>query len=594
MAGKPIIGQTLTSTFMTTARANATKVALRWQQGEAWNEWTWQDYADRAAQAAAGLKAMGVGKGDRIVLMMRNRPEFHVADVATMLCGASPVSIYNSSSPEQTQYLVNHCEAKVAIVEDGGFLDRIMAVRSGLPKLEHIVVIEMPDKPSQDLTPFSELVGTSPVDLDEACALAGPNDIATIIYTSGTTGPPKGVVISHSNLCSTISGILGSLPKVGAGTRSISFLPMAHIAERMVTHYLPMGYGGEVTTCPDPALLSQYLGNVHPNVFLGVPRVWEKIYAGIQAVVSGDPEKKASLDQALQVSAKVYELREKGEPIPDELQAGWEKAEAEGFSLLRGLVGLDAVEYALTGAAPIPREVFNFFLWIGVPISEVYGLSESSGVITWEVDKVRPGTVGRKLPGLELRLGDDGEVLARGPGIFQGYLNDPEKTAEAIDSQGWLHTGDIGVLDEDGYLKIVDRKKELIITAGGKNISPANIEAALKSGALISQVCVIGDNRPFMSALLTLDTEVLPVWAAQHGIEETNMAALCAHPEVIAQVEKEVSDANAHFSRVEQIKKFVILSEEWVPDSEELTPTMKLKRRGVAEKYADKIENMYA
>ncbi len=584
---------TIASTFLSTVRANSQRVALRWQDGDEWKEWTWQDYADRAVRVAAGLGELGIGPGDRVVIMMRNRPEFHVVDVATMLCGATPVSIYNSSAPEQVEYLVNHCEAKVAILEDDGFLDRFLEIRANLPKLQKIVVLESAKGVSDDIVSFSTLLDASPVDLDQAAAIAKPSDLATIIYTSGTTGPPKGVMLTHANLSWTVSSLVSSLPDIEVGTRTISFLPMAHIAERMVTHYLAMGYGGEVTTCPDPSLLSQYLGNVHPQMFLGVPRVWEKLYAGIQAVLAGDPEKKAAFDQALQVSARVHELRESGQPIPAELQAGWEKAEAEGFSLLRSLVGLDACQLAFTGAAPIPREVFNFFLWIGVPISEVYGLSESSGVITWEVDKVRPGTVGRSLPGLEMRLGDDGEVLARGPSIFKGYLNEPEKTAEAIDAEGWLHTGDIGVIDDDGYLKIVDRKKELIITAGGKNISPANIEATMKGFPLIGQVCVIGDNRPFMSAVLTLDAEVLPVWASQRGIEGLDVAALSSHPEVIAEVEREVNEANSHFSRVEQIKKFVIIDHEWQPDSDVLTPTMKLKRRGVTEKYADKIEGMY-
>jgi long-chain acyl-CoA synthetase len=325
-----------------------------------------------------------------------------------------------------------------------------------------------------------------------------------------------------------------------------------------------------------------------------VPRVWEKIYAGIQAALSADPEKKAGFDKALVVGAKAAEFRNRGEDLPPELQAAWEQVDAAAFSNVRALVGLDCMQVALTGAAPIPRQVLDFFINIGVPLSEVYGMSECTGPMTWTPRRIKPGTVGPPIPGQELKLLDDGEVCCRGGNVFPGYLKDPERTAECLDEDGWLHSGDIGVLDEDGYLTIVDRKKELIITAGGKNISPANLEAAIKSFPLIGQACAVGDRRAFMSALIVLDPDVAPAWAKSRGIEAAGLAELATHPEVIAEVQRCIDEANAQFSHVEKIKKFTILPAEGLPDSEELTPTMKLKRRGVLTKYADEIEALYA
>ncbi|MGH9036006.1 MAG: AMP-dependent synthetase/ligase, partial [Acidimicrobiia bacterium] len=378
------------------------------------------------------------------------------------------------------------------------------------------------------------------------------------------------------------------------GLREVSYLPMAHIAERLMTHYIPIAHGTDVTTCPDPTQLAPYLREVRPEFFLGVPRVWEKIHAGIQAALSADAEKKAGFERALEVGAKAAEVRNSGGPLPPELQAAWEQVDAAAFSNVRALVGLDCVQVALTGAAPIPRKVLDFFIHLGVPLSEVYGMSECTGPMTWTPHGIKPGSVGPPIPGQELKLLDDGEVCCRGGNVFPGYLKDPERTAECLDPDGWLHSGDIGVVDEDGYVTIVDRKKELIITAGGKNISPANLEAALKSFPLIGQACALGDGRAFMAALIVLDPDVAPAWAKANGIEASNLAELAAHPAVVAEVQRCIDEANQRFSQVEKIKKFTILPAEWPPDSEELTPTMKLKRRGVLTKYAEEIEALYA
>ena len=592
---RTVSGETVLSLFRRTVEDRGDEVALRWREGEGSGALTWRQYAERACRVAAGLTALGVRPGERVLLLVRNRPEFHLLDVGALLAGATPISIYNSSAPEQVEYLARHSESVVGVAGDIGMLERFLKVRSELPGLRDLIVIDDPDGLAPaEVTPFGDLLSTAPADLDEAEQRARPEDLATLIYTSGTTGPPKGVMISHFNICWVVESMRRVIPDTLAGWREVSYLPMAHIAERMVTHYMHLGWGTEVTTCPDPTQVAGYLREVRPEFFLGVPRVWEKIYAGVQAAVAADPEKQAAFAKALEVGAKAAAVRVTGQPLPPELQAAWDHVDAAAFANVRALIGLDACRMALTGAAPIPREVFDFFLHIGVPISEVYGMSECTGPMTWTPYRVRPGTVGPPIPGQELRLLDDGEVLCRGGNVFAGYLKDPDRTAEVLDGDGWLHSGDIGELDEAGYLRIVDRKKELIITAGGKNVSPANLEAAIKSFPLIGQACVIGDGRPYISALVVLDPDVAPVWARSQGIEGASLAELAGSPQVQAEVERCIREANARFSQVEQIKRFTVLPAEWLPDSEELTPTMKLKRRGILTRYAEEIEALYA
>ncbi|HEV2310715.1 MAG TPA: AMP-dependent synthetase/ligase, partial [Acidimicrobiia bacterium] len=411
-------------------------------------------------------------------------------------------------------------------------------------------------------------------------------------YTSGTTGPPKGVMIDHANVVWTTESMrLAFKPHDPMGSRAVSYLPMAHIAEREMSHYQGIYFGYEVTTCPEPSLLTSYLPEVRPEVMFAVPRVWEKLHAGVLALAAKDPEQRAALEAALAVGEREQEYRARGEALPRDL-AGEYEAHAPTLTFVRQVLGLDQVVSAISGAAPLPREALVFFRSLGIDFSEIYGLSETTGPLTWEPWRVKIGTVGPAIPGATVRLADDGEVLAAGGNIFQGYLNDPERTADSLDADRWLHTGDIGELDDEGYLRIVDRKKELIITAGGKNISPANLETALKSSPLIGQAAVIGDARPYVSALVVLDPEVAPAWAKAHGVD-TPLPELARDPTVVAEIEREVAGVNERFNRVEQIKRVAVLGEEWLPDSEELTPTMKLKRRGIASKYADEIEDLY-
>jgi long-chain acyl-CoA synthetase len=582
---------TIPGRFLRTVTERGGEVALRWKTSEEAGQLTYDEYADRATRAAAGLRALGVGPGDRIVMLIGNRHEFHVADVAALLLGATPISIYNSSSPEQIAYLAGHAEASVAIVEDSGYLDRLLEVRGDLPALRHLVAIEPVD--ALGIESWTELLSAAPVGLEAACAVAEPHDLATIIYTSGTTGPPKGVMLDHHNICWTVDSLRAALGFAPDRSRIVSYLPMAHIAERMTTYYAGIAFAYEVTTCPDIRLLGAALAETRPQILFGVPRTFEKIHSTVQAVLAADPGRAELFAEALAIGAQVAEHHARGDALSVELANEYERVDAESLRPARQLLGLDDVRIAVTSAAPIPVEVLQFFRSAGVPLAELYGMSESCGPITWDPIRVKPGTVGRAIPGLELRLADDGEVVCRGDNVFRGYLNDPERTAEALDVDGWLHTGDIGELDDEGYLRIVDRKKELIITAGGKNVSPANLEAALKAQLLVGQACVIGDGEPYMSALLVLDPDVAPAWAASHGASATTLPDLASDPVVRDEVEREVAVANDRFSHAEAIRRYTVLPQEWLPDSEELTPTMKLKRRGIAQKYAREIAALY-
>lgn len=588
-------GRTVPRDFLELVRAHPDSPALHsMREDGGWNSWTIREYADQVARAAAGLRAAGVGEGEQMLLMMRNRPDFHWFDAAAQFLRATPVSIYNSSSPEEVQYLAGHADARVAIVEDAGFLDRVLAVRAELPALERVYVIEPPDGPLPDgVFDAAELLDAGTADLDELAAATTPDDIATLIYTSGTTGPPKGVMISQYNIVYTIEILKRSIHFDDfVGMRVVSYLPMAHIAERAVSHYQSMMLGYDVYCCPDPNQLTMYLKEVHPQLAFGVPRVWEKIYNGVNAALAADPDRKTQFDDGVNAAIEIRRSNLDG-TFTDEQQATLDFLDSVAFSNVRALVGLDAVELAITGAAPIPEPVLEWFTAIGVPLAEIYGMSETTGPMTFSPERPKLGTVGRGCHGMEVEIAEDGEVICRGGNVFQGYFKQPDKTAETI-VDGWLHSGDIGEIDDEGYIKIVDRKKELIITSGGKNISPANLEAALKSIPLIGQAAAIGDARKFVSAILVLDPEAAAVWAKKNGRESTSLAELATDPEVLAEVQAGIDQVNSQFAQVEQIKRFTLVGEEWLPDSDMLTPTSKLKRRGVNARYADEIEAMYA
>ncbi|HWM19255.1 MAG TPA: AMP-binding protein [Ilumatobacteraceae bacterium] len=590
-----VVGSTVPRRFLELAAADPSLPLLHsMADGGGWHVQTVGDVEATVSRVAAGLQHNGVAAGDRVLLMMRNRPEFHTFDLAAQFVRATPVSIYNSSSPEEIQYLASHAGAEVAIVEDERFLSRLLEVRDELPQLRQIYVI---DPPAGDLPAgvalASELEEQGTADLPALAEATDPADLATLIYTSGTTGPPKGVMISQYNVVYTVEQLRECLHfDEYAGMRVVSYLPMAHIAERMTSHYQPLIVGFSVYCCPEAGQLTTYLKEVHPQIVFGVPRVYEKIYSGVNAALAADPERKQQFDDGVAAAVEIKRAVRAGTATQEQLDT-WAFLDAVAFSQVRALVGLDEVVTAITGAAPIPATILEWFEAIGVPLSEIYGMSESSGPMTWSPERNKPGSVGQAIPGCEVTTADDGEVICRGGNVFQGYYEQPEKTADAL-VDGWLHTGDIGEFDDEGYLRIVDRKKELIITSGGKNISPANLEASLKMIPLIGQAAAIGDNRKFVSALLVLDPESCAVWAASHGKPGATAGELAADPDVIAEVQAGVDEMNLQFAQVEQIKRFVLLGEEWLPDSDVLTPTSKLKRRGVNIRYAAEIEAMYA
>jgi long-chain acyl-CoA synthetase len=592
-------GQTVPRAFLATVEAWGDQRALAWQDAAgAWQELTFRQYAQEVARYAAAFRRLGIQPGQRIVLMMRNIPEFHIVDLAACFVGATPISIYNSSSSDQIAFLVRDSQAVAAVVEDDGFANRFAPVRNEMPELATVVVLTGDDVAGRGegwIDRDALLADVEPVDLAAAAESVSPDDLATVIYTSGTTGNPKGVAIDHRNVVFTVESLRRSIEMSAeelAGKRLLSYLPMAHIAERMTSHYQSAVVGYDVTTCPDTARLAEYLTHVRPHIVFGVPRVWEKLQSGIEAALSADPERKARFDEAVATAIPIAEAMT-FDRATDEEKATWGFLDELAFTPVRQLLGLDECLFAISGAAPIRPELLQWFRALGVPLSEIYGLSETSGPMTWAPKRVKPGTVGPPIPGTECALAEDGELLCRGGNIFRGYLDNPEKTAEALDDEGWFHTGDIAEVDEDGYYRIVDRKKELIITAGGKNVSPANLEAALKGISLVGQACAIGDRRPFVSALVTLDAEVAPVWAAQHGIETTDLNELARHPVVVAEIEAQLAEAMKGFNNAEAVKRVHILGEEWMPDSDVLTPTSKLKRRGILNRYEQEIAGIY-
>jgi long-subunit acyl-CoA synthetase (AMP-forming) len=567
--------RTLAEAFQATAGRHADQVALRADDQAI----TFAEYAGRVRSIAAGLAALGVRRGDTVALLLVNRPEFHLCDTAALHLGATAFSIYATSSPDQLAYLFGDAGNNVVITEQA-FLDRVLAVQDGP---EHVVCIDGPGSGVLTLEAL-EAGGDPAFDFEASWRAVEPDDVLTLIYTSGTTGPPKGVELTHENTLAQWRGLAEVLP-IRLGGRAISYLPAAHIADRSGIHYAQMLFGTEVTCVADPREVAAVLPQVRPAMWGAVPRVAEKLKAGLEAALAAepDPAKRAIAQDAIATGIEVVRLQAAGRPIPDELAERHAVAEQHVLAPLRARLGLDEADWVMFGAAPLPLAVHEFLRALGIPTTEVYGMSETSMVATtWHPAEARLGTVGRAIPGVELRLAGDGEVLLRGATVMKGYRGRPEKTAETIDAQGWVHTGDVGELDDDGCLRIVDRKKELIINAAGKNMSPANIEAELKTASpLIGQAAVIGDGRAYNVALLVLDPD------AAAGLDPRA-------PETLERVGAAVEAANAKLSRVEQIKRWELLADEWLPGGDELTPTMKLKRKPIAEKYAATIESLYA
>ena len=585
-------GTTVAEAFELTASGNPDRVALRTRGGE--SEITWGRYLDQVDRVALGLRELGVKRGDVVAVMLTNRPEFHVVDTGALHVGATPFSIYNTLAPEQIAYLFSNAGNSVVITEQQ-FLPVLQKANVD-GQVKHFVVVDGPTDGATTLADL-EASGDADFDFDAAWQAVEEGDVLTLIYTSGTTGPPKGVELTHSNLLSEMDALEGTYDLTHDDS-VVSYLPDAHIANRWGSHYCNLRYGIQIVTVDDPRQLIAALPQVRPTYFGAVPAIWYKVKAGIEAAIAAEPDerKRKLASWAIRTGTDVARRRSDGKAIPLTLKAQHFLADLLVLSKLRSRMGLDRVKVAATGASAIAPDALAFMLGLGIPVLEVWGMSETSAVVTMNPpDAIRIGTVGKVVPGgTEISLADDGELLVRGPLVMRGYRNDPGRTAEAIDAEGWMHTGDIATIDDDGYVRIVDRKKELIINAAGKNMSPQNIEGAIKVACpMVLSSVAIGDDRPYITALLTLDPDACAAYAAKAGLADGTPEALSADAGVRGLVQAGIEDANSKLARVEQIKKFAILPTPWLPGGDELTPTMKLKRKVIAEKYAAEIDALY-
>jgi len=585
---------TVVQLFQAAVESHRDRPAMRVRRGDSVETTTWARYGAAVRQAARGLVGLGVAPGDGVVILASNRPEWFVVNLAAMAAGALPAGIYATSTSEQCRYITDHAGATVAVVETREHLERFLEVRPALPRLRTIVALE-DDAAGEGVLSWASLLEKGAMIDEEALvgrvAAIRPEHPCTLIYTSGTTGPPKAVALTHRNV-TWIASSVPTLFGVGPDDRLISYLPLSHIAEQAVSLYLSMTSGACVHFVPRFERLAEELAAVRPDVFLGVPRVWEKIQAGIEArAAGGSPLQRRVAAWARRVGLAAGYARQQGRRVP----WGYPLAKRLVFSKVRRALGLDAARLCVVSAAPIARETLEFFLSLDIPILEIYGMSECTGPATASLPGAyRTGTAGRAWPGSEIRIAEDGEVLIRGPHVFHGYYRDDEATRQAVDANGWLHSGDLGALDEDGYLRITDRKKELIITAGGKNIAPQVVEGRLKQIPVVSQAVAYGDRRPYLVALLTLDPARVVAEAARAGSPARTPADAALCPVFRRAVEAAIQGVNQGLARHEQIKRFAILPRELRVDEDELTATLKLKRRVIHERYRDVIESLYA
>ncbi len=595
------IAPDLVRAFAGQVSSRAAEPAMYFRNGDGFEAIDWASFGAGARRFSSYLLTEGVAEQDHIAIWAGNRPEWHVADMGTLALRCRPVPVYQTLSAEQAQYVLGHSESRVVVVETEELAEQVLTHRAELPDLRRIVVMGGLTQPSADglVMSWSDALqrGENALDanamaLDARAAAVDREDIATLIYTSGTTGPPKAVLLTHANIMATTAA-LSTVMDASSDDRVLSYLPLAHIAERQVSEFRSYIYGNPVWFLDGVPNLGERLREVRPTVFFAVPRVWEKMSQTIHNGVAALPVHRRIIAKlALRIGKSVATRREQGKKIG--AVRGWlyRKADALALSKLREQTGLDKARIAATGAAPISAAVLRHFASFGVEICEVYGQTEDTGVTTINrPGAVRFGTVGTTLPGIEVKLAEDGEILVRGENVFRGYYKDDAATAEVL-VDGWLQTGDVGEVDAAGYLRITDRKKDLIITAGGKNISPSNIESLLKGHELVGNAVAIGDQRPYMTAVLTLDPDEARRWAAGHGVEG-DLGAVSRSSLVRVAIEAHVKDVNRHLSHVEQIKRWTLLEKDFAM-GDELTPTLKVKRKVVAEKYAVAIDAMYA
>jgi long-chain acyl-CoA synthetase len=587
---------TIPRRLLVNAETRPTSIAY-YVKRQSWQPTTWLRFGEEVRTTARALMALGFGRGDRVAILGFNRPEWTIFDHAAMMAGGVPAGIYTTCSAEEVYYILHHSEARAVLVEDERQLAKVMARRPELPELRAIVMmrgVEPPAGSSSEVLGWEQFAARAEaveqIALDARLEAIQPQDLATLIYTSGTTGPPKAVMLSHHNLAWTADAMLSiDRGRGGADDYSLSYLPLSHIAEQMGTIHLPATVGSAVYYAESIERVADNLKDARPTVFFGVPRIWEKFHAALSGrIAAATGVKKLLVQRCRKVCLEVHRRRGAGQPIPAALKLQYRLFQRLVTNKIWKAVGFDRARHCATGAAPLAVEILEFFASLDLRILEVYGQSEGSGPTSFnQVERSKIGTVGPALPGVELKIGEDGEVLVRGPNVFLGYLKDAAATAETI-RDGWLHSGDLGSIDEHGFLSITGRKKEIIITSGGKNITPRNIEEALKQSTLISEAVVIGDRRKFLSVLITLDEAAAQEIRAQpRQPGESESQALAKH------VQSLIDEINPKLARVEQVKRFTILPSALSIEGGELTPTLKIKRSVVAKKYAKEIEAMY-
>jgi long-chain acyl-CoA synthetase len=594
--------KTMADLVAAAASKHESQPALRHKVGDEWVDITYGELGEAVREVGLGLIDLGMEHGDKVAILSHTRPDWTFANFGIMSTGAVSVSIYQTNSPEECHYVLEHSESRAVFVEDTEQLEKVRAVRDRLPKLEHIVIFDPADGNNDRAQPAEPAASRN----DDAISLADlrargaardaaelerrtdavtDDDVCVMIYTSGTTGPPKGCLISHGNYRATTS-LTTSMGTLEEGESVYLFLPLAHAFAKLI-QFVSVDLGGTLAYWQkDAARIVPDLMETHPTYFPSVPRMFEKIYT-MATTAAPDRDK---LDAAVKVGLEVRQLQDRGEDVPAELQEAFDAAEESLYKNVRGLFG-GRIRQCTTGAAPIAREILEFFYACGVPVMEGYGMTETSTVAsTNRPDAFRFGSVGKLLPGVEAKVADDGELLLRGPNIFKGYYKNEDATGDTL-VDGWLHTGDLGRIDDDGFLYIIGRKKDIIITAGGKNITPANLENGLKQNRWVSQAVVVGDRRPYLIALITLDPEEVPAFAEQHGLEPEEVAG---SEQMRAEIQQRVDEVNATVGPVEQIKRFRILPHDLAQETGELTPTLKVKRNVVNDKFADVVEDVYA
>jgi len=601
-----LAGETIPALFWNGVEARSARVLMREKKLGLWREWTWAQAGEAVREIGDGLLSLGFATGDCASILANTVVEWVLADLAVLSCGGVSNGIYPTDAPAQAEYLLADSLSRVVFVEDDEQLDKVLAVRARLPLLERIVVFD-----TEGLRDFSDPLVVSLADLRELgrrhaavhrgeldARVAGcrPGDLAILIYTSGTTGKPKGAMHSHAGIVYTVRGY-NTIIHQDENDERMCFLPLCHVAERVGGEYFAIYTGSILNFVENPETVPENVREIAPTVFTAVPRIWEKFYSSVViAIRESGRAQQAAYAWAIGVGGRVADRVLAGQPVGAVLR--WQFALARRLALdnVRKLIGIDRARFLVTGAAPISPDLVRWYLALGVPMVEVWGMTESCGAATYTpATRIKPGMIGPACPYNEVKLDPaSGELLIRGRNVFMGYLNQPERTAETIDGDGWLHTGDVGTQDGDGYFRITDRMKDIIITAGGKNITPSELENELKFSPYITDAVVVGDRRAYLTAIVMIDLENVEKFAQDHDIPFSNYASLARAPEVQALVAAEVERVNAKFARVEQIKKFWLLEKQLSAEDEELTPTMKLKRKLVEKKYADRIDAMYA